>query len=46
MRNIPKLPEPPILASKKDEWNNAIEINPSAHNKNKYRHPDIKGHPM
>lgn len=42
MRNIPKLPEPPILASKKDEWNNAVKINPSGHNKNKYRHPDIK----
>ncbi len=42
MRNIPKLPEPPILVLKKDDWNNAIIINPSDHNKNKYRHPDIK----
>jgi hypothetical protein len=42
MRNIVKLSEPPILNEKKEEWKAALLSNPSDHNKDKYRHPEIK----
>ncbi len=42
MRKIVKSPEPQALIDNKDSWKSTLENNPSAHNRNKYRHPDIK----
>lgn len=42
MRKIPKSPEPQVLIENKDSWRTAFESNPSNHNRDKYRHPDIK----
>jgi len=43
MRNIAKLAEPHVLLENKDTWDETLRINPSEHNKNRYRHPEIKG---
>lgn len=42
MRKILKSSEPQVLIDNKDSWKSALQNNPSNHNKNKYRHPDIK----
>lgn len=42
MRNITKTSEPQILVDNKEQWNSDLASNPTDHNKNKYRHPEIK----
>jgi uncharacterized protein (TIGR02646 family) len=42
MRNVPKLTPPNILIESKINWDIAVTANPTDHNKNKYRHTDIK----
>lgn len=42
MRKILKGTEPQVLIDNKESWKSALQSNPSNHNKNKYRHPDIK----
>ena len=42
MRNIQKLPEPQALLENKEVWKAALETNPSDHNRDRYRHADIK----
>jgi len=42
MRNVKKLPPPRVLVENKDLWDSAVRTDPSDHNKNQYRHTDIK----
>lgn len=42
MRNIPKSQPPRVLVDSRLEWEAAVGANPSEHNKNRYRHEEIK----
>jgi uncharacterized protein (TIGR02646 family) len=42
MRNVPKLTPPQVLVDNKPAWDDAVQVNPTDTNKNRYRHADIK----
>jgi len=42
MRNIQKLAPPQVLVENKKAWDAAVQADSSDHNKNRYRHPDVK----
>ena len=42
MRNIPKVPVPQVLLDNKPDWDAKLAANQSDHNKNRYRHQEIK----
>jgi len=42
MRNLPKGPPPQVLIENKESWDRTLAVNQTEHNKNRYRHPEIK----